>query len=112
MSTSSLTPEFPPLTSPIGGAAVPERQGVIATVVLPCYNEQDHVLQELERITGALDASGLGYEILAIDDASTDGTLAVLRAAAERMPQVKVLAFRRNGGSGTARRIGTLRAQG
>ena len=47
------------------------------TVVLPCYNEQDHVLAELERITGSLDASGISYEILAIDDASTDGTLAV-----------------------------------
>jgi polyisoprenyl-phosphate glycosyltransferase len=91
---------------------VSEPHGVIATVVLPCYNEQDHVLQELERITVALDASGLGYEILAIDDASTDGTLAVLRQAAERLPHVTVLAFRRNGGSGTARRIGTLRAKG
>lgn len=84
----------------------------MATVVLPCYNEQDHVLQELERITGSLDASGISYEILAIDDASTDGTLAVLREAAERMPHVQVLSFRRNGGSGTARRIGTLRARG
>jgi glycosyltransferase involved in cell wall biosynthesis len=100
------------LTSPIESPPVLEHSGVIATVVLPCYNEQDHVLQELERITAALDASGLGYEILAIDDASTDGTLAVLRQAAERMPHVKVLAFRRNGGSGTARRIGTLRARG
>jgi len=85
---------------------------VTATVVLPCYNEQDHVLAELERITAALDASGLSYEILAIDDASTDATLEVLRAAATRMPNVQVLAFRRNGGSGTARRIGTLRARG
>jgi glycosyltransferase involved in cell wall biosynthesis len=90
----------------------PDRHGVIATVVLPCYNEQDHVLQELERITGALDASGLAYEVLAIDDASTDDTLAVLRYAADRMPHVTVLAFRRNTGSGTARRIGTLRARG
>jgi glycosyltransferase involved in cell wall biosynthesis len=85
---------------------------VVATIVLPCFNEQDHVLAELERITAAMDASGLGYEILAIDDASTDGTLAVLRAAQVRMPSLTVLAFRRNGGSGTARRIGTLRARG
>ena len=48
--------------------------------MLPCFNEQEHVLDELERITGALDASGLSYEVLAIDDASTDGTLEVLRA--------------------------------
>ena len=123
MSASSLTPQFPassqPGSNPTAPAPLftpkpgPDRPGgVTATVVLPCYNEQDHVLQELERITGALDASAISYEILAIDDASTDGTLAVLREAAERMPNVQVLSFRRNGGSGTARRIGTLRARG
>ena len=82
------------------------------TVVLPAYNEQDHVLAEVERICAALDASEFSYEVLAIDDASTDGTLAVLRAAEERFPHVKVVAFRRNGGSGTARRIGTTMARG
>ncbi len=59
-----------------------------------------------------MDASGLSYELLAIDDASTDGTLDVLRAAAAGMPSLRVLAFRRNGGSGTARRIGTQQARG
>jgi len=85
---------------------------VVATVVLPCFNEQDHVVAELERITAALDASGLSYEVLAIDDASTDGTLAAILAAAPRMPHVQVHAFRRNGGSGTVRRIGTQLARG
>jgi glycosyltransferase involved in cell wall biosynthesis len=82
------------------------------TVVLPAYNEQDHVLAEVERICAALDASELSYELLAIDDASTDGTLDVLRHAEEKFPHVQVLAFRRNGGSGTARRIGTQMARG
>jgi glycosyltransferase involved in cell wall biosynthesis len=82
------------------------------TVVLPAYNEQDHVLAEVERICGALDASPFTYEVLAIDDASTDGTLAVLREAEARFPHVQVVAFRRNGGSGTARRIGTQMARG
>jgi glycosyltransferase involved in cell wall biosynthesis len=82
------------------------------SVVLPCYNEQDHVVAELERITAALDASDLSYELLAIDDASTDGTLAVLRENAPRFPHVQVIAFRRNGGSGTVRRIGTQMARG
>lgn len=84
----------------------------VATVVLPCYNEADHVLAELVRITKALDASGLTYELLAVDDASTDDTLAVLNQAAETMPSVRVMAFRRNGGSGTVRRIGTQQARG
>ncbi|KQX70106.1 glycosyltransferase family 2 protein [Angustibacter sp. Root456] len=82
------------------------------TVVLPAYNEQDHVLAEVERICAALDASPYGYEVLAIDDASTDGTLAVLHEAAARFPHVQVVPFRRNGGSGTARRIGTQMARG
>ncbi|GLY14834.1 glycosyl transferase [Kineosporia sp. NBRC 101677] len=107
-----MAPESPTSPQPIGQPVAPEPGGVTATIVLPCYNEQDHVLAELERITAAMDASGLPYEVLAIDDASTDNTLAVLREAATRMPSVQVLAFRRNGGSGTARRIGTLRARG
>ena len=82
------------------------------TVVLPCYNEQDHVSMELERIAKALDASPYSYELLAIDDASTDGTLAVLTEVAPRIPQMRLIAFHRNGGSGTARRIGTAEARG
>lgn len=82
------------------------------SVVLPCFNECDHVVAELERITDALDASSLTYEVLAVDDASTDGTLEVLRENEARFPHVQVIAFRRNGGSGTVRRIGTQLARG
>jgi glycosyltransferase involved in cell wall biosynthesis len=83
-----------------------------ATIVLPCYNEQHHVLVEVERITAAMDASGFSYELLVIDDKSTDDTLAVLRAALPRFPHMRLMPFRRNGGSGTARRIGTADAAG
>ncbi len=82
------------------------------TVVLPCYNEQDHVLDELIRIDAAMVASGYSYELLVIDDKSTDSTLEVLRAAAPRFPAMRLMPFRRNGGSGTARRIGTTEARG
>lgn len=82
------------------------------TIVLPCYNEQDHVLVELERITKAMDASPFTYELLAIDDKSLDGTLAVLREALPRFPNMRLVAFPRNGGSGTVRRIGTQDARG
>jgi polyisoprenyl-phosphate glycosyltransferase len=82
------------------------------TVVLPCYNEQDHVMQEVDRITAAMDASGYTYELLCIDDKSTDGTLAVLQAALPSHPHMRLMPFRTNGGSGTARRIGTREAFG
>ena len=90
----------------------PEAPVPDVTVVLPCYNEAEHVLAEVERIAAALDASEFGYEILAIDDASTDATLAVLRGALADHPHLRVLPFRRNGGSGTVRRIGTQLARG
>jgi glycosyltransferase involved in cell wall biosynthesis len=82
------------------------------TIVLPCYNEQDHVRLELERIAKAMDASGFTYEVLAIDDKSTDNTLAVLQDSLPEYPQMRLIAFQRNGGSGTARRIGTAQAAG
>ncbi len=86
--------------------------GPYVTVVLPCYNEQDHVLAEIARITAALDASGYTYELMAVDDKSTDQTLARLREAEATHPHLRVVAFRRNGGSGTVRRIGTQNARG
>jgi glycosyltransferase involved in cell wall biosynthesis len=82
------------------------------TIVLPCYNEQDHVRVEIERIASAMDSSGLSYELLAIDDRSTDSTLEQLAALAAQTPSLRVIAFRRNGGVGTARRIGTQEARG
>jgi glycosyltransferase involved in cell wall biosynthesis len=83
-----------------------------ATIVLPCYNEEAHVLREVERICVAMDKSGMPYELLAIDDASTDSTLARLHGAEPDFPQLRVIHFPRNGGSGTVRRIGTQQAKG
>jgi glycosyltransferase involved in cell wall biosynthesis len=82
------------------------------TIVLPCYNEQAHVVAEIERITRAMDASGFSYELLVIDDKSVDDTLAVLREAAPRFHRMRLIAFARNSGSGTVRRIGSQTAQG
>ena len=78
------------------------------TVVLPCYNERDHVELEIKRIRAALEAAGMTYELLCIDDGSTDGTREVL----EGIDDIRTILFPRNQGSGTARRIGTQQARG
>jgi polyisoprenyl-phosphate glycosyltransferase len=109
-----VTTTLPARTNPLSWLSLHENPSrtLDVTIVLPCYNEQDHVLTELERIAVAMDASPFSYEILAIDDKSTDDTLRVLTEAQTRFPRLRVMAFRRNGGSGTARRIGTADAYG
>jgi polyisoprenyl-phosphate glycosyltransferase len=91
---------------------LPSLQSPYVTIVLPCYNEQGHVAAEVERICAAMDESGYEYELLAYDDASTDETLARLEEIAPRYPQLRIVHFHRNGGSGTVRRIGTQQAKG
>ena len=78
------------------------------TVVLPCYNERDHIELEIKRIKAALEEAGLAYELLCVDDGSTDGTRELLEAT----PGIRTILLPRNQGSGTARRIGTQQANG
>jgi len=78
------------------------------SVVLPCFNERDHVELEVKRIRGALEGAGLSYEVICVDDGSTDGTGAVLQS----IGGIRVILLPRNQGSGTARRIGTQQARG
>jgi glycosyltransferase involved in cell wall biosynthesis len=107
------SPDAPESTAPGGDDQESVQTDLpYVTVVLPCFNEQDHVVLELERITAAMDASRYSYELLVIDDKSTDNTLAVLHEVAPRFPRMRLMPFQRNGGSGTARRIGTREARG
>jgi glycosyltransferase involved in cell wall biosynthesis len=78
------------------------------SVVLPCYNEREHVEQEIKRIRAALDSEGMTYELICVDDGSTDGTREILAT----IPGIRTILLPRNQGSGTARRIGTQQARG
>jgi polyisoprenyl-phosphate glycosyltransferase len=106
----SRTPVGSP--SPAAGEAPGDGDAPHVSIVLPCYNEEAHLLQELQRICAAMDESGYSYELIGVDDASTDSTLSVLQHAELEFPHLKVVSFRRNGGAGTVRRIGSQMARG
>jgi polyisoprenyl-phosphate glycosyltransferase len=97
--------------------AVDDRQGADApvhvevTVVLPVYNEVTHVREEVERISAGLVEAGKAFEILVVDDGSTDGSTAVLDDLAAE-GAIRLLRLPRNRGSGFARRMGTEQARG
>lgn len=78
------------------------------SIVLPVYNEIGHVRQEVDRIRAGMEASTYSYEILAVDDASTDGSPEELA----QMEGVRLIRFPQNRGAGTARKVGTRAARG
>ena len=81
---------------------------VDVSVVLPVYNEKGHLRQEIDRISAALDASEYSYELIVIDDGSTDGSLDELR----KIDGIRLISFVHNRGSGSARRAGTRASRG
>ena len=85
---------------------------VDVSVVLPVFNEVGHLVEEITRISAGLEASGYTFEIIAVDDCSTDGSRDVLQQVGADDPRVTVILHQRNLGSGGARRTGTRRARG
>jgi len=73
------------------------RQNSIS-VVVPCYNEEDVIRQTHSRLSNALVATGLEYEIVYVNDGSRDNTLAILRELQAADSHVRVVAFARNFG--------------
>ncbi|MEL7208026.1 MAG: glycosyltransferase family 2 protein, partial [Actinomycetota bacterium] len=81
------------------------------SVVLPVYNEVTHLHEDLARITDSLDASGMTYELVVVDDGSTDGSSEALAELAAQ-GDIRLISFPENRGTGTARRQGTMAARG
>ena len=87
------------------------RPRVDMSVVVPIYNELESTPELFRRLRAALSPLG-GYEIIVVDDGSTDGTYAELCRLAESDPRVKVIQFRRNFGQTAAMAAGFTYAQG
>jgi glycosyltransferase involved in cell wall biosynthesis len=82
------------------------------TVVLPVYNEAGALPGVLRELAAVLTPSGLSYEILAVDDGSTDGSLALLLARQAADAHLRVIEFRRNFGQTAAFQAGFDLARG
>jgi len=72
------------------------------SVVIPCYNEARRLPESLTRVLVYCDGIGKPYEVILIDDGSTDHTLCYMSQAGRRCPAIKVVGFRSNGGKGRA----------
>ncbi|MCA8942616.1 MAG: glycosyltransferase family 2 protein [Planctomycetes bacterium] len=107
MTTHSIEPidEGPgPIDSPGGRVEV--------SVVIPIYNEVENVMALHSALSCALQAMGRDYEILFVDDGSTDGSREIMRRLAADDPNLRVVLFRRNYGQTAAMSAGFDYARG
>ncbi|NUQ82058.1 MAG: glycosyltransferase family 2 protein [Bacteroidetes bacterium] len=82
------------------------------TIVIPLYNEEESLIPLREKIGKACSDAGLDYDILFIDDGSTDQSFPVLAGMAAQDPRVKVIRFRKNYGKSAALNVGFREATG
>src|SRR2546430_17711662 len=91
-----------------------DRAPVDVALVVPVYNERDSLPLLIDEITRAVGGGGAvrSYEIVAVDDGSTDGSLEVLRGLRRDHPELRVVAFAEHAGQTAALAAGFRAAQG
>ena len=99
-----------PHTDSIG--ATEAQRAEFLSVVIPAYNEAQRIPPTIEKISGFLRGRMGGFEILVVDDGSTDHTVTFVRRMIYKYPAVRIIQSERNMGKGHAVRSGVIEAKG
>ena len=92
--------------------AEPAASEVYLSLVIPCYNEQENVAVLLQRVAAALAMIGRQFEVILVDDGSTDTTPELLAEGMRQYPWLRVLRMATNGGQSAAFEAGFSAARG
>ncbi|HEX6236666.1 MAG TPA: glycosyltransferase family 2 protein [Acidimicrobiales bacterium] len=84
--------------------------GTQVSVLLPAYNERANLAELVPEIVGVMQGAGVSYEVLVVDDGSTDGTRSLLESL--DAPGVGYLRLRRNAGKSAALSAGLTQVRG
>lgn len=76
------------------------------SMVIPAYNEADNLLETVPQAIAVLEDMNVDYEVLVVDDGSTDGTPEVMRQLCTEHPHLRSVRLRRNLGKAAALSIG------
>jgi dolichyl-phosphate beta-glucosyltransferase len=91
--------------------AAPPRD-IPLSVVIPAYNEQARLGPTLRAVVRYLEAEKPDFEVVVVDDGSTDRTSSVVREMAAEEPRIRLVELGANAGKGAAVRAGMLAAEG
>jgi len=89
-----------------------ENMNLQVSIVIPIFNELENIADVYEEITGVLSGLNISYEIIFVDDGSTDGSTKVIADLAKQDPYVQSIIFRRNFGQTPAFSAGIENASG
>lgn len=84
----------------------------LISVIIPCYNEGERIYRNLQECLRSLGELKKPFEIIAVNDGSSDNTLKELNRLAMVHPEVVPVTYGKNAGKGNALRVGTLKARG
>ena len=98
--------------SPVKVAAKTAQSNPYVSIVVPLLNEDESLGELYAQILAAMAPLAKPYEIIFVDDGSTDKSFSVLQELHARDPRVKVVRFRRNFGKSSALSVGFHEAQG
>ncbi len=82
------------------------------SVVIPVYNEEKNILSCLDRLCGYMESSFDDYEIVIVNDGSTDSTEQLFIRNADKYRNLRLITYTQNKGKGNAVRVGMLGATG
>jgi dolichol-phosphate mannosyltransferase len=82
------------------------------SMVIPAYNEEENVNHLLERVAASLAQLGKPFEVIIVDDGSTDSTPRLLAEGMQKYPWLRVLRMAKNGGQSAAFEAGFEAAKG
>ena len=82
------------------------------SVIVPMFNEAENVSNTLDRIVKALDSVPKNWEIIVVDDGSTDQTKKVVEDYSHFNRSVRLISYSQNQGRGKALRVGFAQARG
>lgn len=85
---------------------------MLISVVIPLYNEYESLPELTRWIDEVMQKNGFNYEVVYVDDGSTDGSWAVIQELKQKYPQIRALRFRRNYGKSAGLNRGFDAAKG